>query len=203
MGGTPGFGIVKIIPRILTCYQLVLATTATVVWIALISCNALILTVCCKDAKLYFILQCNIKLKLKTRGCSSLHKSQCLKHSHLQYLDSDVGRQMAGYVCNCRQERRQVIWGKGLKNKWLDKFFWLKHWFHSKGHSLNSMRLTFHTSINIKLFYSSDACNRLNWVHAESSHNKQTVLTSERTSDISTIEIGDSLLETEVHASSP
>ena len=37
-GGTPGFGIVKISPRFLTCYLLVLATAVTVVWVALINC---------------------------------------------------------------------------------------------------------------------------------------------------------------------
>jgi len=60
-GGTPGFGNVKISPRFLTCYLLVLAITAIVVWIALIGCNGLILTVCYKDAKLYFIWERNIK----------------------------------------------------------------------------------------------------------------------------------------------
>jgi hypothetical protein len=33
--------------------------------------------------------------KIKTTVGSSLHKCQWVKHSHLQYLDSDVGRQMA------------------------------------------------------------------------------------------------------------
>jgi len=46
----------------LTCYFLVLAISATLVWIALINCNGLILTVCYEDAKLYFNLQSKIKL---------------------------------------------------------------------------------------------------------------------------------------------
>jgi len=37
------------------------------------------------------------------------------------------------------------------------------------------MRSTFHSSINIKLFCSSDTCNKLNSVHAESSHKRRTV----------------------------
>jgi hypothetical protein len=63
IGGTAAVGTVKIRPRFLTCYLLMLAITATVVWIALIICDGLILTVCYKDAKLLFNLQCKIKLK--------------------------------------------------------------------------------------------------------------------------------------------
>jgi hypothetical protein len=63
MGGTAAFGTVKIRPRFLTCYLFILAITAIVVWIALIICDGLILTVFYKDAKLWFNLQCKIKLK--------------------------------------------------------------------------------------------------------------------------------------------
>ena len=96
------FEIVAIGPRFLTCYLLVLAVIVTVVWIALINCNSLILTICYTEAKLYFILRSKIKLKYVTKVGTSLQNSQCIKHRYLQYLDSDVGRQMARDVCNCR-----------------------------------------------------------------------------------------------------
>ena len=54
MRGKTGVRIAKTRVHFLTCYLLVLAVTVTVVWIALINCNSLILTICYRDAKLYF-----------------------------------------------------------------------------------------------------------------------------------------------------
>ena len=58
----------------------------------------------------------------------------------------------------------------------LDVSLRLEHWQHSSYHSVNKIRLTFHSSINVKFFYTSDAFNTHSRMHAENTHKKQTAL---------------------------
>jgi len=62
MGGTTEVRNVKICVYLLTCYVLVLAKTANLVFIPFVSCDGLILPVCFMNVILYFSLKGKIVL---------------------------------------------------------------------------------------------------------------------------------------------
>jgi hypothetical protein len=62
MGGKTGVRIVKTRVHFLTCYLLVLAINANLIWIPFVSFYGLILIVCHRNAILYFSLQGKMKL---------------------------------------------------------------------------------------------------------------------------------------------